>query len=70
MASTEDQPLYARAQATIQTIRKALPAELSHPRIAIVCGSGLGGLASTVEAQTKVEIPYSSVPGFPVSTGS
>ncbi|KAF1985921.1 purine nucleoside phosphorylase 1 [Aulographum hederae CBS 113979] len=41
---------------------------LTHPRIAIVCGSGLGGLASTINASPRVEITYADVPNFPVST--
>ncbi len=36
------------------------------PKIAIVLGSGLGGIAEAVE-EGKV-IPYSEIPGFPVST--
>ncbi len=36
------------------------------PRIAIVLGSGLGGLASSVE--NAAVIPYNELPGWPVST--
>ena len=36
------------------------------PRIAIVLGSGLGGIAE--EAQEKMVIPYDEIPNFPVST--
>ncbi|BET68620.1 xanthosine phosphorylase [Opitutales bacterium ASA1] len=36
------------------------------PRVAIVLGSGLGGLADKVEAATVV--PYRDLPGFPVPT--
>ena len=36
------------------------------PDIALVLGSGLGGLAEQIE--NAVIIPYRSVPGFPVST--
>ena len=36
------------------------------PRIAIVLGSGLGGMASTVESAAV--IPYNELPGWPVST--
>jgi purine-nucleoside phosphorylase len=36
------------------------------PRIAIVLGSGLGGLAAAVEG--AVHIPYPELPGWPVST--
>lgn len=36
------------------------------PKIAIVLGSGLGGLKEEIE--NKVVIPYSDIPDFPVST--
>src|ERR1700753_1552886 len=65
--SAED--LYGRATLTVETIQKGLPDQLRHPKIAIVCGSGLGGLAETIEPEPKSEIAYSDVPGFPVSTG-
>jgi purine nucleoside phosphorylase len=37
------------------------------PKIAIVCGSGLGGLGDRVEK--PIVIPYSTIPDFPSSTG-
>ena len=36
------------------------------PRVGVVLGSGLGGLADEVEA--AVEIPYAEIPDWPVST--
>jgi purine-nucleoside phosphorylase len=36
------------------------------PRVGLVLGSGLGGLADDVEE--RVEISYADIPGFPVST--
>lgn len=36
------------------------------PRVGIVLGSGLGGLADELDG--RVEIPYSDLPGWPVST--
>jgi purine-nucleoside phosphorylase len=36
------------------------------PRVGVVLGSGLGGLADEVD--TRVEIPYGEIPGWPVST--
>jgi purine-nucleoside phosphorylase len=35
------------------------------PKVAIVLGSGLGGLADAVESATRM--PYAEIPGFPVS---
>jgi purine-nucleoside phosphorylase len=61
--------LYKRSTATADLLRSILPEELKHPKIAIVCGSGLGGLAETIDSSPKVELPYEQVPGFPVSTG-
>lgn len=39
------------------------------PQIAIILGSGLGGLADEV-MDDKVEIPYQEIPNFPISTVS
>jgi purine-nucleoside phosphorylase len=36
------------------------------PRVGVILGSGLGGLADSLE--DAVEIPYDSIPGWPVST--
>jgi purine-nucleoside phosphorylase len=63
------QNVYKRSGATADLLRRLLPGELQNPEIAIVCGSGLGGLAETINATPKVELPYEEVPGFPVSTG-
>ncbi|KAI9367093.1 nucleoside phosphorylase domain-containing protein [Aspergillus egyptiacus] len=46
-------------------IRKLLPTQLQAPRVAIVCGSGLGGLANTLGNELRVEIDYSDIPHFP-----
>lgn len=47
--------------ASAEILRKAIGARA--PRIAIVLGSGLGGLAA--HAQDTVSIPYADLPGFP-----
>lgn len=46
-------------------INKNLPSILQSPRVAIVCGSGLGGLANTIDSAQRVEIDYSDIPHFP-----
>ncbi|KAJ2507075.1 hypothetical protein H4217_008882, partial [Coemansia sp. RSA 1939] len=37
------------------------------PEVGIVCGSGLGGLADTLEGD-RITIPYEEIPGFVKST--
>ncbi len=46
-----------------EAVRKVTDFE---PDIALVLGSGLGGFAENIKIET--EIPYSDIPGFPVST--
>jgi purine-nucleoside phosphorylase len=60
---------YVRATETANYVRSQLPESLQKPQVAIVCGSGLGGLADTIEAEPKVELPYGSIVNFPQSTG-
>lgn len=60
---------YSKAVATVEFLRRQLPAELAKPRVAIVCGSGLGGLVSTLNDDVKEEWAYKDVPHFPQSTG-
>jgi len=60
---------FQRATESALFIRSKLPEGLHNPKVAIVCGSGLGGLADTVDSETKHEIPYSEIPNFPQSTG-
>lgn len=47
----------------VRTIRVATPLE---PRVGVVLGSGLGGLADALEEPTM--IPYDEIPGWPGST--
>ena len=50
----------------IQAAAKAVMDKVStKPRIALILGSGLGGLALDVEGE---KIPYKDIPNFPVST--
>ncbi|KAF2490560.1 hypothetical protein BU16DRAFT_531044 [Lophium mytilinum] len=60
--------VYQRACETSLHLRTLLPETLQHPKVAIVCGSGLGGLADTIEAEPKVEVAYKDVPNFAQST--
>jgi len=53
----------AQIDEAAQVIRKRTP---TTPAVGIILGSGLNGLADSV--QTAVSIPYSDLPNFPVST--
>jgi purine-nucleoside phosphorylase len=61
--------LYVRAKETAQFLQKSLPDELRFPKVAIVCGSGLGGLANTINPGVRAETPYANIPNWAVSTG-
>ncbi len=50
-------------------LREKIPTSLREPRVAIICGSGLGGLAGTLHNKEKVEFDYASIPHFSRSTG-
>jgi purine-nucleoside phosphorylase len=60
---------YKRASETAAYVRSKLPDALQNPKVAIVCGSGLGGLVDTIESNPKVELAYATIPNFPQSTG-
>ncbi|GAA5961647.1 hypothetical protein JCM21900_004627, partial [Sporobolomyces salmonicolor] len=47
-------------------IRQRLPKSLRTPKVAIVCGSGLQGLAEVLSG--RVEVPYGEIEGFGEST--
>jgi len=49
--------------AVVERIRRASKLE---PRVGVILGSGLGGLADDLEG--RVEIPYDDLPGWPLST--
>ncbi|QYM80022.1 purine-nucleoside phosphorylase [Horticoccus luteus] len=61
---TEQQTHEDNVRASAEKIRAA--AGTLAPKLALVLGSGLGGLAARVEA--AVSIPYRELPGFPVPT--
>ncbi|EON66641.1 purine-nucleoside phosphorylase [Coniosporium apollinis CBS 100218] len=60
--------VFQRATETALYLRTNLPEELRNPRVAIVCGSGLGGLAETIHPEPRVETAYANIPNFPQST--
>ncbi|HST62471.1 MAG TPA: purine-nucleoside phosphorylase [Longimicrobium sp.] len=55
--------LMAQIDAAVQAIRGRSTLQ---PRIGIILGTGLGGLAERI--QTETSIPYEDIPGFPLST--
>lgn len=62
--------VFALATETVEHLRLKLPPHLAKPKVGIVCGSGLGGLAETVnQDEEKVQWEYKDVPNFPLSTG-
>lgn len=61
--------IHTLATNTLTHLRSNLPQDLQTPKLAVICGSGLGGLADSVHADTKVEFDYAGIPNFPRSTG-
>jgi purine-nucleoside phosphorylase len=56
-------PLYDRVHQAAEVLRGR---SALRPDVAIILGTGLGGLAVEIAAETVV--PYTEIPGFPVST--
>jgi len=54
--------------AAIDSIRSQLPPEYHHPRVGIVCGSGLSELGDSIQ-DVRI-IHYKTIPGFGTSTGN
>lgn len=55
--------VYEKLEECVRAIRRVTDFQ---PEVALVLGSGLGGFASHVEVEA--EVPYASIPNFPVST--
>jgi hypothetical protein len=51
----------------VRLIHDLIPKALQRPRVAVVCGSGLSTLGATIRG--RVDLPYTSIPGFTSSTG-
>ena len=55
------------SRVALEPIAAFIRARISvQPVVGMICGSGLGGLADLVTMATV--LPYSEIPGFPVST--
>lgn len=63
------QTLFHRAKESANLLVRKLPQELRNPKVAIICGSGLGGLADTINPEPRAVTPYREIPDFPRSTG-
>ena len=61
--------IFEQANEAASFLKHSLPTSLQRPRVAIICGSGLGGLADTIHSQPRAEYSYSSIPNFPRLTG-
>ena len=61
-------PNFETIPSTVEAIRSQLPDGLKNPRVGIVCGSGLSGLAASMKE--VVEVAYDDIPGFEKSTGT
>ncbi|KAI9697898.1 MAG: hypothetical protein M1836_004250 [Candelina mexicana] len=68
MSETASSDIFKLATLSVDYLRTFLPKELSGPVMGIICGSGLGGLADTVQPAPKFEIAYTDIPHFPKST--
>ncbi|KAJ5491601.1 purine nucleoside phosphorylase [Penicillium diatomitis] len=66
--SKADMSSLDRANEAVAFLRSTLPQGLQSPKVAIVCGSGLGGLADTVHKDGRAEFDYASIPHFPRPT--
>ena len=61
---------YTTAKSALDYLLPQLPSSLKAPRVAVICGSGLGGLAGVLKQDgERAEFDYKDVPGFPVSMG-
>ena len=60
-----DQPLHTleRVEEAAEVVRRHL---VTRPQVAVILGTGLGGLARHIDAPVAVD--YSDIPGFPLST--
>ncbi|KAJ3100935.1 hypothetical protein HDU97_001819 [Phlyctochytrium planicorne] len=57
----------ATYKATADHLKNVLPDSLKSIEVGVICGSGLGGLASTLQ-EPRFEIEYKDIPNFAVST--
>jgi purine-nucleoside phosphorylase len=59
--------VYEDSQAVAELLKERLGGELGAPEVAIICGSGLGGIVDVLTGP-KVEVAYEDIPNFRQST--
>lgn len=59
---------FDRATEAAEYIKSQYPVGFTTPKVAIICGTGLGGISTVLLPEGKVEIPYGQIPGFKQST--
>ncbi|KAJ8142433.1 hypothetical protein OXX79_004049 [Metschnikowia pulcherrima] len=59
----------SKAKASVeQKLQAYSETPLTDPRVLIICGSGLGGIADILHSEPRLEIKYDEIPGFQAST--
>ncbi|KAJ1962736.1 Purine nucleoside phosphorylase, partial [Dispira parvispora] len=66
MAAIKEHIPFVTYQGIANFLKDQVPSHL-HPKVGIVCGSGLGGLSATLDTGA-VTINYADIPNFPQST--
>lgn len=51
-----------------EKLKPFVESEIDKPRVLVICGSGLGGIAKVLHKEPRLELPYESIPGFRTST--
>lgn len=60
--------LLDKATSAVKEKLLSFSGSIEKPRVLIICGSGLGGIADILHQEPRLEIPYGEIPGFQVST--
>ncbi|KAI9790365.1 MAG: hypothetical protein M1816_005183 [Peltula sp. TS41687] len=66
--SSADSLIFDRATEAAQHLQTLVPTELKAPAAGIICGSGLGGLADSIDDEPRAEVAYVDIPHFPQVT--
>ena len=67
-SGTSSDSLMKKAKEAADFLFQCLPHDF-YPRVGLICGSGLGGLADTLHSSPRAEVDYAEIPHFPISTG-